>query len=101
MAADRIVVNRTKQDGNNLVRAADMLSELSNLIDKINLNAGHGNDGTTYAVMEADFGLQAGAGANAATLIALMNDIFNTTTDVLGVNRSAQLREFVGRLSGQ
>ncbi len=101
MAADRIVVNRTKQDGNNLVRVADLLFELCNLIDKINLNAGHGHDGATYTVMETDFGLVAGSGANCVTLIALINTIFNTATDVTGANRQSQVREFIGRISGQ
>ena len=101
MAADRIVINRTKQAGNSFVRAADLVGELMNVLDKLNLIAGHGNDGATYTVMEADFGMQAGAGANSATLLGLINNIFNTNTDVTGINRLAQLREFVGRVGGQ
>lgn len=101
MAADRIVIDRSKQAGNSLVRAADLLAELSDNIAKLNLIAGHTNDGATYTQMESTFGLQAGAGANCITLITLINNLFNTNTDVTGANRLSQLLEFVGRVSGQ
>lgn len=101
MAADYIVVNRSKQLGNSLVRSADLIRELRELVDKINDVGQHCFDATDYSVFEAQFGLAAGTGANTLTLLGLINTIFNTSTDVTGASRLAQLDEFCARLSGQ
>lgn len=101
MAADYISVNRTKQLGNLLVRAADLLRELRELVDKIYDAGNHSNDGVTYTVMETNFGLSSGTGANTLTLIGLVNDILNTNTTVAGATRLANLDEFAARLAGQ
>jgi hypothetical protein len=101
MAADYITVNRTKQLGNQLVRAADLTRELRELIDKLSDAKDHSFTGVDYAVMEANFGLTAGTGANVATLIGLVQTILNTNTDVTGANRLSQLDEFAARLAGQ
>jgi len=101
MAADYIPVNRAKQLGNSLVRAADLTRELRELVDKLSDAKDHCSNGGDFTVMETQFGLTTGAGANAATLIGLVQTIFNTNTDVTGANRLAQLDEFCGRVSGQ
>lgn len=101
MAADYINVNRSKQPGNNLVRAADMLAELRNLVAKIYASGNHMNDGVDYSLFEADFGLAAGSGANTLTLIGLLNDTINASVDKTGAVRLAQLDEFCARLAGQ
>lgn len=101
MAADYITVNRGKQLGNSLVRSADLIRELRELIDKLNDAVGHSFASSDYSVMEANFGLAAGTGANTATLIGLVSIIVNTNTDVTGANRSSQLDEFAARLAGQ
>src|SRR5574338_1212374 len=100
MAADYIVVNRTKQLGNSLVRAADLTRELRELIDKLSDAVGHCFDAADYSVMETQFGLVAGTGANTASLIDLIQTIFNRNTDVTGANRLSQLDEFCARLAG-
>jgi hypothetical protein len=101
MAADFIAVNRAKQLGSSLVRAADLLRELRELVDKISDAKDHSFTGVDYSVMEANFGLAAGAGANVATLLGLVQTILNTNTDVVGATRMSQLDEFCARLSGQ
>lgn len=101
MAADYIVVNRTKQLGNQLVRAADLTRELRELVDKLSDAKDHSFNGADFTVLEANFGLAAGTGPNVSTLIGLVQTIFNTNTDVTGANRLAQLDEFCARLAGQ
>lgn len=101
MAADYISVNKAKMSGALLVQAADKMRELRELVDKLNDIVGHSFNGADYTVMEANFGLTTGQGANTATLLGLINTIVNTNTDVTGANRAAQLDEFVARLSGQ
>jgi hypothetical protein len=101
MAADYIVVNRQKQLGNNLVRAAGLLRELRDLVDSINDIGQHCFTGADFSMFEAQFGLNAGTGSNTLTLLGLVNTILNTNTDVTGANRLSQLNEFVDRLNGQ
>jgi hypothetical protein len=101
MAADFIAVQRSKQLGNSLVRAADMLRELRELVDKLSDAVGHSFTASDYSVMETNFGLVAGSGANTATLIGLVQTIFNSNTDVTGAARLSQLDEFSARISGQ
>lgn len=101
MAADYIVVNRSKQLGNSLVRAADLTRELRELIDKLNDAVGHSFAASDYSVMESNFGMVTGAGANAATLIGLVNTILNANGTVAGQTRLDQLDEFCARLAGQ
>lgn len=101
MAADYIVVNRTKQLGNNLVRAAELLREVRSLVKDVNGIGQHCFNASDYTVMEAQFGLATGTGANTLALLTLINTILNTNTDVTGANRLSQLDEFVTRLAGQ
>ena len=101
MAADYIAVNRTKQLGNSLVRAADLLRELRELVDKLNDAGSHSFTGSDYTMMEANFGLTAGQGANTLTLLGLINTILNTNATVAGTDRLSQIEEFVSRLAGQ
>lgn len=101
MAADFIPVNRAKQMGNSLVRAADLTRELRELIDKLSDCSSHQWDTNDYTVLEAQFGLAAGQGANVLSLIAIVNNIFNTSTDITGANRLSQLDEFCARIAGQ
>lgn len=101
MAADYIVVNRSKQLGNSLVRAADMLRELRELIDKLKDVGNHCVNAGDYSVMETVYGLASGSGANTLTLVNILNDILNTNTAVAGDTRLGQIEEFVARLAGQ
>lgn len=101
MAADFIVVNRTKQLGNTLVAVASNLRQLREDIDKLNDAVGHSFNVSDYSVMEANFGLASGTGANTATLIGLINTIVNTNGTVAGQTRLDQLDEFAARLAGQ
>lgn len=101
MAADYIVVDRGKQLGNGLVRAADLCRELRDLVDKLADIGGHCFNGADYSVFEARFGLVAGTGGNTLTLLTLIQTILNSGTDVTGANRLSQLDEFVSRLAGQ
>jgi hypothetical protein len=101
MAADFIPVNRTKQLGNSLVQAADLTRQLRNSIDALADAANHQNTGGDFTQMEEQFGLEPGAGANTATLIGLIDTIFNKSSDVTGAARLAQLDEFCARLGGQ
>lgn len=101
MAADFIVVTKTNrpQMGNQLVRAANLLRELRDLIDTINDAGQHMFTGADYTVFEAQFGVT--GGANVLTLIGLITTILNTNTDVTGANRLSQLDEFVARVASQ
>ena len=101
MAADYIVVTKTNrpQLGNQLIRAANLLRELRDLVDALNDVGQHQFDGADYSVFEAQFGVT--GGANVLTLLGLAHTILNTNTDVTGANRLSQLNEFVDRLAGQ
>jgi hypothetical protein len=101
MAADYIPINRAKQNGNSCVRIGDMLRELRELIDKENDIIGHSFTGADYSVLEANFGLQAGAGANFATLMGNLNNILNTNTTITGQARLDQIDEYCARVAGQ
>lgn len=103
MAADFIVITKTNrpQLGNQLIAMANRLRELRDLSDALNDAGSHMFDGGDYAVFEAQFGLAAGTGANTLSLMGLVNNILNTSGDVTGANRLAQLDEFVARLAGQ
>lgn len=103
MAADYLVISRTNrpQMGNQLIRAANLLTELRDLIDAINDAGNHMFTGADYTVFAAQFGISASDAANALTLLGLINTILNTNTDVTGANRFAQLDEFCARLAGQ
>mgnify|MGYP001569972688 CR=1 FL=1 len=103
MAADYLVVTRTNrpQLGNQLIRLANQLREVRDLTDALNDAGGHMFNGGDYTVFEAQFGLTAGQGANALSLMGLLNTILNTSTDVTGANRLSQLDEVVARLAGQ
>ncbi len=71
------------------------------MVDLISDAKDHSFTGGDFSQMETVFGLGTGAGSNCATLIGLIQTIFNTNTDVTGANRLAQLDEFVGRVAGQ
>lgn len=101
MAADFIVVTKTNRpmQGTQLIRAANLLRELRDLIDALNDAGNHMFNGADYTVFEAQFGVT--GGANVLSLMGLMQNIFNTSTEVTGANRLSQLDEFVSRLAGQ
>lgn len=103
MAADYIVVTKTNrpQLGSQLIRAANLTRELRDLVDALVDAGDHMNDGSSWAMMEAQFGLAAGTGANTLTLMGLIQTILNTNATVAGTDRLAQLDEFVARLAGQ
>lgn len=101
MAADRIVVNRNVVGGAMFIQFAETIFQLMGMATKLSGIVGHGNDGTTYTQVEASLGLQAGAGANAASLIAGLNDVFNTNTTIAGQTRLDRFNEIVGRVAGQ
>lgn len=101
MAIDFLSVDTTKRLGSGLIRAADLMRELRELIAKLTAAADHCNDGSIFTTLEAQFGLQAGKGANVASLLVGIRDILNTSTEFTGAVRLAKLEEFVGRLAGQ
>lgn len=103
MAIDYISVTKTNrpQLGTQLIRSANLMRELRDLIDAINDAAGHMHDGSNYATFEANFGLSGGTGANTITLMGLIQTILNTNGTVAGADRLSQLDEFVSRLAGQ
>lgn len=103
MAADYLAISRTNRPnmGNQLIRAANLMRELRDLIDAINDAGNHMFAGADYTVFAAQFGIASADAANALTLLGLVNTIMNTNTDVTGANRLAQLDEFVSRLAGQ
>ena len=103
MAADYLVITKTNRPalGSQLISAANRLKELRELIDGLNDIGSHQFTGGDYTMFEAQFGIAAGQGANALTLLGLINTIFNTTTDVTGANRISQFDEFISRLAGQ
>lgn len=101
MAADFIVVTKTSrpQMGTQLIRLANLLREVRDLSDAINDAGNHMFDGADYSLFESQFGVT--GGANVLTLMGLVNNILNTSGEVTGANRLAQLDEFVSRLAGQ
>ncbi len=103
MAADYIIITKINRPnlGNQAIRAANLTLELSQLIQALNDGGGHMVNAADYTVLEAQFGLAAGQGANFSNLLGLINTIFNTNTDVLGATRLSQLKEFTSRLAGQ
>lgn len=101
MAADYINVDRTKQLGNTLVMAADRTRELREMIDKLKDATNHSNDGSDYSLMETNFGIATGMGANCATLINILDNVLNGSGDLAGATRLGQIEEFVARLAGQ
>lgn len=103
MAADYIAVTKTNRPnlGTQLIRAANTLRELRDLVDSLNDAGQHMNDGVSWAMFETQFGLTPGTGQNTLVLLALINDILNTSGTVAGATRLSQLDEFVARLAGQ
>lgn len=103
MAADYLVIARTNrpQLGTQLIQVANLMRDLRDKIDALNDAGNRQFNGADYSVFESQFGLATGQGANALSLLGLINTIFNTNTDVTGANRLLQLDEFVSRLAGQ
>lgn len=101
MAADFIVVDKSKTPGARLVAAANALLSLQQNLAALTANSNHMINAADYGQMEALFGVGTGQGANLATLIGLVNTVFNTNGTVAGQARLDQLNEFVARLSGQ
>lgn len=96
-----ISVNRAKQLGNGLVRAADLLRELRELIDKEADVASHSFEVGDYTVLEANFGLAPGTGAAVAYLLTVVREILSTDAEVAGTDRLTRLDDFCSRLAGQ
>lgn len=101
MAADYFTIDRSKQLGNQAVRAASLVNELQGLLAQLNEIASHSWDTGDYTVLEANFGLATGKGADFLSLLGAINTLFNTNTDVSGQTRLDQLNGFVARVSGQ
>lgn len=101
MAADYIVVNKTNRPplGTQLIRAANDLKAIRELVDGLNDIAGHQVNGGDVTMFESQFGVT--NGANVVTLLGLINTILNTNGSVVGTDRLSQIDEFVGRLAGQ
>ncbi len=101
MAADFIVVNRTKQLGSQYVRLATMLLECRNLAESLIASGNHCFADSDYSVFETQFGLAAGTGANALNLLGLVRGVLNTNDTIAGDSRLAWLDEFCARVAGQ
>lgn len=101
MAANYVIVDRTKQPGNRLVRLASMLTEVRSISQEIINVGGHTIDESDYTLLEEVFGLQAGDGEEVAVMVAAVNNILNNTTAVAGADRLEALDELTGRLGLQ
>ena len=104
MAADYIPIVKTPsrpQLGSQTVSVANKLIELRQLVLALNMISGHCVNASDFSILETQFGLPAGTGANFATLLGNLNTLFNTNTDVVGATRLAQLDEFQSRIAGQ
>ncbi len=103
MAADYLVITKTNRPmmGSQWIALANQIRQVRDLCDALNDAGSHQFNGSDYTVLEAQVGLAPGTGANALSLLGLINTILNTNTDVTGVNRLAQLDEFVARVAGQ
>jgi hypothetical protein len=101
MATDFDVVNTAKPLGALTVQTANLIYQLQSNLAKMQGAINHSNDGTTYTVLETNFGLASGVGANFATLVGNMNNIFNGATSPGGATAQAQIVEFCSRLAGQ
>ncbi len=101
MAADYIVVNRTKQLGNQLVRLASQLLECRQLAESLIASGNHLFVDADYSALEAQFGLVTGTGANALNLLGLVRGVLNTDDTIAGASRLAWLDEFCARVAGQ
>lgn len=101
MAADYVVVDRSKQPGNQLVRLASLLTEARSICRQV-VNVGmHTIDGTDYSLLETVFGIPTGQGDDITTMVTAINNILNNTTTVAGTDRLAALDEFTGRVGLQ
>ena len=101
MAADYLPINRSKQHGNSCVSIAELILQLRALIDKEYDAANHMINGADYSMLETNFGIASGTGANFATLLGYMQEIFNLDTTVAGADRLARINEFCARIAGQ
>lgn len=84
-----------------MVRTAELLNEVRDNIAHLVAAANHSNDNSDFSMMETNFGLASGMGANVVTLINIMNDTFNTATEKDGATRLGQINEFAARIAGQ
>lgn len=91
MAADFNTVDRSKQHGNKAVRLAELIQEADNLADDLEANAQRMWDTGDHALLEQQFGLATGKGANFLTLLGLVKT-------ALG---NADLQEYVARHANQ
>jgi len=101
MAQDYIVVNRSKQPGNQLVRLASILTEARAIAENIVNIGGHTIAGADHTQMESVFGLVAGDGCDVVGMVVDINNMLNKNTTVAGADRLAQIEEFTGRLGLQ
>lgn len=101
MAADFIALDTTKPMGRNIVRLAELVREVRELIDKLNDNKDHMVDSLVYTVLESRTGASTAYSGNLATLLGYMQEIFNSNATVAGADRLARLDEFVARVAGQ
>ena len=101
MAADfiTVTVNGRPQLGSMLIRSANLLRELRDLVDALNDSGQHMFESADYTMFEARFGVS--NGSNVLNLIGLVNTILNSNTTVAGADRLNQLDEYVARLAGQ
>ena len=91
MAADFIVIDRTKQHGNSPVRLAGLLQEVQDLAENLDANAQRMWDTGVFTVLESQFGLAVGSGANFLSLLGSVKTALN----------AAILQEYVARAAGQ
>ena len=91
MAVDFNVIDRSKQQGNKAVRLAELIQESENLAGDLEANAQRMWDTGNHTLLEAQFGLATGKGANFLTLLGLVKA-------ALG---HADLNEYVARHANQ
>lgn len=91
MAADFIEIDRSKQHGNQSVRLAGLLQETQNLCEDLEGNAQRMWDVGDHTLLEQQFGLETGAGANFLTLLGSVKTALE----------AAILQEYVARVANQ
>lgn len=101
MAADFIPVNTAKPFGALAVQTGNLIYQLKSSVTRMVAAANHQNNGADYSMVEQQFGLQAGAGANFVTLLNIMDAIFNGATGAGGATQQGQINEYCARISGQ
>ena len=101
MAADFVKVDKSKTAGSQSVGLAVAIKDVQQRISSLLAAGNHMWDTGNHVLLEEQFGLVAGTGANFLAMLGNLNTIFNTNGTVAGQTRLDQIAEFTARLSPQ